>query len=196
MSSVYNILKSTTLESNMSLGYIFVEHIPQEVFAEQRHLRQRFLFDRSDPALRIGIQIQRPGWQDDTLDTGIINDLLKGGAVFPVPVVDEILPGRQEAPLFHRHVAGGLHHPSLIGMRRHTSNMNFPTAQMQEKQDVVCHEPTQRPDLGSKKVGGDQHVQMRTKEFFPRGGRLALWCWRYAMALEDVAHRLVTDRQA
>jgi hypothetical protein len=39
--------------------------------------------------------------------------------------------------------------------------MDFPTAQMQEKQDVVCHEPTQRPDLGSKKVQTPQDLVVK-----------------------------------
>src|SRR5262247_2364120 len=37
---------------------------------------------------------------------------------------------------------------------------------------------------------------MRTDKLLPRRGRLALRGWRDAMALEDVAHRLSTNRQA
>jgi len=37
---------------------------------------------------------------------------------------------------------------------------------------------------------------MRTDKLLPCGGRLAFGSRRYAMALEDIAHRLVTDRQA
>ena len=31
--------------------------------------------------------------------------------------------------------------------------MDLPTVQMDEKQDVIRHEPTQRPDLGGEEVG-------------------------------------------
>ena len=34
-----------------------------------------------------------------TLDPGYVNDVLKGKEVLPIPVMDEVLPGRQEAPL-------------------------------------------------------------------------------------------------
>src|SRR6266446_9832348 len=37
---------------------------------------------------------------------------------------------------------------------------------------------------------------MRPDKLLPRGGRLALWRRWDAMALEDVAHGLVTDRRA
>ena len=67
----------------MVIVHIFVEHISQGVFAEQQHLRQRFLFDRSYPALRISIQIRRPRWQRHPFDAGMLDDLLKGRAVFP-----------------------------------------------------------------------------------------------------------------
>ena len=40
-----------------------------------------------------------PRLQWYTLDPGYVNDVLKGKAVLPIPVMDEVLPGRQEAPL-------------------------------------------------------------------------------------------------
>src|SRR5262249_10563301 len=55
------------------------------------------------------------------------------------------------------------------------------------------HQPTQRPDLSSEEVSGDQYIQMRTNKLLPRGGRLALWRRRDAMSLQDIAHGLVTD---
>jgi len=36
---------------------------------------------------------------------------------------------------------------------------------------------------------------VRADELLPRGGGLALWRWGNAMAFQDVAHCLVTDRQ-
>src|SRR5262249_2181119 len=108
---------------------------------------------------------------------------LKRGAVFPVPIMDEILPGRQATPLFHGHIAGHLDHPCLIGMRRHARNMHLPTAQMDEKEHVVRHQSPQGPDLGGEEAGGPQPIHMRADELFPRGGGLALWRWWDAVAL-------------
>ena len=79
----------------MVMGHIFVEHRPQGVFAEQHHLRQRFLFDRSDPVLRIGMHMRRPRWQQHPFDAGILDELLKGRAKFPIAVMKQVLPGTQ-----------------------------------------------------------------------------------------------------
>src|SRR5215510_7439137 len=67
---------------------------------------------------------------------------------------------------------------------------------MQKKQDVIRYEPPQCPDLGGEEVGRDQHVQMRADKLLPRSRRLPLWGWWEAVALENVPHRLVTDRIA
>jgi hypothetical protein len=40
-----------------------------------------------------------PRLQWYTLDLGYVNDVWKGKAVLPIPVMDEVLLGRQEAPL-------------------------------------------------------------------------------------------------
>jgi hypothetical protein len=61
-----------------------------------------------------------------------------------------------------------------------------------EKEHVVRHQPTQGPDLGGEEVRRDQDVEMRTDELLPRGGRLPLWSRWDAVALEDIAHGLVT----
>src|SRR5262249_41885968 len=79
---------------------------------------------------------------------------------------------------------------------RHTSHMDLPTPKVNEKQDVVRDQPAQGPDLGSEEIRRHEDVHMRADELFPRGSALALWRWRDAMALEDIAHRLVTDYQA
>jgi hypothetical protein len=98
----------------MIMVSILVEHMPQGALAKQEHSGQRFVFDRADPALCVGIEIRRPWWQRYPLDSSIIDDLLKRGAVFPVPVMDEILARRQEALLLHGHMACHLDHPLLI----------------------------------------------------------------------------------
>jgi len=65
-------------------------------FPKEDHPREALLLDRAHPALRIGIQVGRSGWQDHTLDTSIIDEVLKRGAEFGVAVMDEILAGCQE----------------------------------------------------------------------------------------------------
>src|SRR5712691_3074664 len=81
-------------------------------------------------------------------------------------------------------------------MGRHARDIDLPTTKMDEKQDVVCYQPAQRPDLGGEEVGRHEDVQMRADKLLPGGGRLPLRCWGKVMALQDVADALVTDRIA
>src|SRR5262249_14621185 len=130
------------------------------------------------------------------LDPGCIDELLKGGAVFPVSIMDEVLARRQEAPLLHRHVARHLDHPRLIGMGSHAGHMDSPAAKVDAKEHVVRHEPSQGPDLSGEEVGRYEHLHMRADKFLPRGRCFPFWRGWDAVALENVAHRLGTDRQA
>jgi len=68
-------------------------------FPKENHLREAFLLDRSHPALRVGVQIRWSRWH--ALTPGCVDDLLKGGALFPIAVVDQVLPGRQKPPRLH-----------------------------------------------------------------------------------------------
>ena len=77
----------------MIVLHILLKRMPEGGFPKQDQSRQALLFDGSHPALRVGIEIGRPWWQWDPRDPGGVNDVLKGGAVFPVPVMDEILAG-------------------------------------------------------------------------------------------------------
>src|SRR6266481_5873867 len=137
--------------------------------------------------------MRRPRRQGHPRHPGRVDDLLEGGAVLPVPIMDEVLPGREEAPLLHRHVACDLYHPLLVGVWRHPCHMHLPALQMDEKEDVIGHQPTPSPDLGRKKVRGDQYVHVHTNKLLPRGRRLALWGGGEAMPLEDVPHGLVAE---
>ena len=58
---------------------------------------------------------------------------LMNGAVFPVPVMNQVLPGSQEAPRFHGHIARHLDHPLRIRMRRHAGHMDLPGTKVDEE---------------------------------------------------------------
>src|ERR1022692_610329 len=44
------------------MGHILLQDSAQRPLPEQEELRQAFLFHRSHPAFRIGVQIRTPGW--------------------------------------------------------------------------------------------------------------------------------------
>jgi hypothetical protein len=75
----------------MIMRQVCIEGATQRRFSEQNQPRETLLLDRSHPALRVGVQIRRARWQGHPLHPGGVKELLKGGAVFPVSVMDEVL---------------------------------------------------------------------------------------------------------
>src|SRR5436853_7769666 len=68
----------------MKMLDILRQRMAERRFPKEDEPRQALLLDRSHPALRIGVQIRRSWRQGHPCDTGCVDDLLKGGAVFPV----------------------------------------------------------------------------------------------------------------
>ena len=153
-----NVVHALMIALMMKMRHILRQRMAERRFSKEDQPRETFLLDRAHPAFRVGVQVGRSGWQDDTLDTSLIDDLLKRSTEFGVAVMDEVLAGRQEAPLLHREVARHLHHPGLIGMRRDASHIHLPAPKVDEEEDVVGHEPTQRPDVGREEVGRHKDV--------------------------------------
>ena len=56
------------LSLGMEMVDIVVQRPPQRALAKQDHLRQALLPDRSDPALRVGIQVRAARWQRQRLN--------------------------------------------------------------------------------------------------------------------------------
>jgi len=141
----------------MKMLHILRQRMAERCFPKEDEPREAFLLDRSHPAFRVGVQMRRPRRQGHPRAPGGVHKALERWTVRAVPVVDERLAGGQEAPLFHRHITSHLDHPRFIGMRRDAGSVDFPAANVDEKQHVLRHEPTQRPDLSGKAVGGHQH---------------------------------------
>ena len=49
--------------------------------------------DRADPSLGVGVQIRCPRRQRYSRDSGRVDEVLKSGAIFPVAVMNQVLPG-------------------------------------------------------------------------------------------------------
>ena len=77
----------------MIMRVVLREHMSQGAFTKQDQLCQRFLLDRTHPALGIGIQIGRSWRERHALHPGLINDSLKCRTVFAVSIMDEVLAG-------------------------------------------------------------------------------------------------------
>ncbi len=75
----------------MKMCHILRQRMAERPFPEQDQPRETLLLDRPHPALRVGIEIRRPRRQRDSRDPSRVDELLKSGAVFPVPVMDEVV---------------------------------------------------------------------------------------------------------
>src|SRR6266567_3361562 len=110
----------------MIMGHVLLADMGEGAFAKENESRKTLLFHRAHPALGVSIQIWRPRRQWHPCHPSCIDELLKGRTIFPVSVMDEVLPGRQDAPLVHRDVTGDLPHPALVRMWGHPSHVYLP----------------------------------------------------------------------
>src|SRR5215470_123890 len=175
------------------MRHVFLQRMPEGTLAKEDQPRQDLLFDRADPTLRVRMQIWRPRRERYTFHACGLNHPLKCQAEFAVSVMAQVLPGSPEAPFLHRHVARHLDHPCLIRMRCHPCHMDFSGAEPDEEKHIICRQSTPGPYLSREEVGRDEDLHMCTDTFFPGGRLVALWSGRDTMALQDVAHRLITD---
>jgi hypothetical protein len=81
-------------------------------------------------------------------------------------------------------------------MQEPTHGIDVLSTTMDETEEGSNQQPKSIPHLAVEEVGGPQHVHMHTDELPPRHGLFALRSWWDAMALEDIAYCLVTDRIA
>ena len=60
-------------------------------------------------------------------------------------------------------------------MRGYSGNVHLPTPNLDEKQDVIGHQPTLGPHLGGKEIGGDEEVLVGANKLAPRRGLFSFW---------------------
>jgi hypothetical protein len=81
-------------------------------------------------------------------------------------------------------------------MKRHTYRIDLATTAVEETEEGRDREPKPAPHLTGEEVGGQKDVEVDTDELLPRHSLFALRGWWKAVAFENVAYRLVTDRIA
>lgn len=107
--------------------------------------------------------------------------------------MQEISTIPQRAAIVRGRVPGDLLHPSLIRMNGDPGDVHSPALEMDEEQHVVGHQPAQRQHLGGEEVGSRQQRQVRPDEGGPRRRALAFRRRRQAVALQDIANRLIRN---
>jgi hypothetical protein len=91
-------------------------------------------------------------------------------------------------------VARHLLHPFLVGMPGNSGQADTPTLQVNEEQDVVCHQPTPGEHFDREEIDAGQHRQMRLNKVLPRRGLASLRRWRNPVALQNIPYGLIRDR--
>src|SRR6516165_8469231 len=97
----------------------------------------------------------------------------------------------EETPLFHGHIAGHLLHPLFVRITRKARQANPTALQMNEKEHIISHQALEREDFNRKEVGPNQHGQVSSNEVSPAGRVLSFGGGWDAVAIKDVADRLV-----
>ena len=81
----------------------------------------------------------------------------------------------QKTGVFHRYIARYLFHPLLIRMTGDSRYIYPPAFQMNEKQNVVGHQTSERQHFHREKVGRRQDRLVRTDKIFPTRCLLPVW---------------------
>jgi hypothetical protein len=89
--------------------------------------------------------------------------------------------------------SGDLLHPRLIGMNSDAGDVHPAALEVDEEQDVVGHQTTQRQDLGSKEVATGQQRQVGPDEGRPASRPLALRRRWQTVASQDITNRLIAN---
>src|SRR5215472_14749954 len=67
------------------------------------------------------------------------------------------------------------------------------TLQVNEEQDVVCHQPTPGEHFDCEEIDAGQHRHMRLNEFLPGRGLAPLRRWRNPVALQNIPYGLIRN---
>jgi hypothetical protein len=116
------------------MHFVLLKGSPQRKLSEENQPGEAVLFDRSHPALRVGIQVGTLGWQPDWCHIPRFDDLIKRQAELALSVMQQIPAIPQKASSLQGHGPGHLFHPRLIWVRSHSCQANLATLQMSEEE--------------------------------------------------------------
>src|SRR5215469_4000959 len=68
-----------------------------------------------------------------------------------------------------------------------------PTLEVNEEQDVVCHQPPPGEHFDCEEIDAGQHRHLRLKKFLPGRGLAPFRCWRNPLALQDIPYGLIRN---
>src|SRR5215471_4221626 len=116
----------------------------QRAFPKQNEMGKTLALHRAHPSLRESIQIGAARRKPQALYTSGCQRLSEISAELRIAVVQHIAMATQKSRFLVHRVTGHLGHPLLGGMARDARQAYAAGLQMQEEQDVVCHQAPPR----------------------------------------------------
>src|ERR1019366_9929688 len=86
-----SVLLALVIALLVVMGHVSLQGSAQRFLPEQDELRQAFLFHRSHPEFRIGVQIRTPGWEGDGFHFSSLDQLPGREAALAVPLMQELV---------------------------------------------------------------------------------------------------------
>src|SRR5262249_47766089 len=157
-------------------------------FPEQDQPFQARLFDSSNEAFRMRIQIRCPWWQFYGFHTAGLQDLQKLPREQRVAVVDQVSFAHQEAVRGITEVTCHLAHPKPIRLPGYARNLHLPTRQVDQEEHKESRQTLARPSLNREKVRRHDQLPMPGQKLFPGGLPLPLGRWFQTVLLQNVGN--------
>jgi hypothetical protein len=138
----------------------------QRTFAhEDQPIQARFL-NRPHEALRVRVEIWRPGWQAKRLDTGGRQCVSKRvGEAWIAIMQEEAFPA--EASIIRiGELATALDHPGTVRLREDAANLHPSRREVDHEQDGEAGQPSHGP-VHCEEIRGREDASMRAQELVP-----------------------------
>ena len=110
-----------------------------------------------------------------------------------VSIHDQVLLSAEKAVVYIRQISRDLLHPSLMGTRCASSEVNPASLEFHHKQQIERDEPSRCPDFDCGKVNGGEDVPMSLNERLPRCFPLTRGCRFDAVLFEYISYRFIAD---
>ena len=149
------------------IGFVLTDQEFQVTLSEYDELADAFVLNRLNESLGKCVQVGRLVGQLYYLDPFTFEHLIKFCGELGVAILDQVRTFFTSVSEIHHKVPGLLLNPWAIWLTGHSSDVNSPSANMDEEKDVVGHFTESGPDVLGKKVTGPERVDVAFDKFVP-----------------------------
>jgi hypothetical protein len=113
--------------------------------------------------------------------------------VFRIPIENQVALAAKEAVVQVGEIPRDLRHPPAVGMGSDTRDLHGAAGDIDEEQDIVCHQSLNRADLDGEKVGRHQAFPVSSEKRRPRHVLISLRGRIDSVFSENVRDRAAPD---